>query len=113
MGEVLRTADKALCTAYMAKAGMTEADALEMMEHETWLTAEQAQERGLIDKIMFQDEPKQETVITAGPLFSLPTREQMEKVKNMAESSIHQKKENAALVQAKLNLLKLEENTHE
>ncbi len=113
MGEVLRTADKALCTAYMAKAGMTEADALEMMEHETWLTAEQAQERGLIDKIMFQEEPKQEAVITAGPLFSLPTQEQMEKVKNMAEGSIHQKKENAALMQAKLNLLKLEGNTHE
>ena len=31
----------------------------------------------------------------------------------MAEGSIHQKKENAALMQAKLNLLKLEGNTHE
>lgn len=39
MAEVLRTADRALCTAYTAKTGMTEAEALEMMEHETWLTA--------------------------------------------------------------------------
>lgn len=56
--EVLRTADKALCTAYTAKSGMSEKDALEMMEHETWLTAQQAQEKGLIDGIMFQEEKK-------------------------------------------------------
>lgn len=45
--EVLRTADRALCTAYMAKTGMTEEEALDMMEHETWLTAAQARERGI------------------------------------------------------------------
>ncbi len=76
--EVLRTADKALCTAYTAKSGMSEKDALEMMEHETWLTAQQAQEKGLIDGIMFQEE--KESPLVAGPLFSLPTKEQMEKV---------------------------------
>ena len=45
MAEVLRTADQALCTAYTAKTGMSESDALEMMENETWLTAEQGEER--------------------------------------------------------------------
>ena len=37
--EVLRTADRALCSAYTTKTGMSEDEALNMMEHETWLTA--------------------------------------------------------------------------
>lgn len=75
--EVLRTADRALCSAYVDKSGMTEEEALEMMEHTTWLTAEQALERGLIDAVMFRDE--ETAPLVAGPLFSLPTKEQMEK----------------------------------
>lgn len=34
---------------------MSEEDALEMMEAETWLTAQQAKEKGLIDAIMFEE----------------------------------------------------------
>ncbi|MDE6903113.1 MAG: Clp protease ClpP [Lachnospiraceae bacterium] len=75
--EVLRTADRALCSAYVDKSGMTEEEALEMMEHTTWLTAEQALKRGLIDAVMFRDE--ETAPLVAGPLFSLPTKEQMEK----------------------------------
>ena len=80
MAEVLRTADQALSTAYTAKTGMTEAEALEMMEHETWLTAQQAKDRGLVDAIMFE-EPEAAVPMVAGPLFRLPTMEQMERVK--------------------------------
>jgi len=101
MGEVLRTADKALCTAYMDKAGMTEAEALEMMEHETWLTAQQAKEKGLIDKIMFQEQEVEPLV--NGLAFNLPTQEQMERVKNM----IGDKTKDTLLVQTKLNYLKM------
>lgn len=79
MAEVLSTADKALCTAYMAKAGMTQAEALDMMEHETWLTAEQAQEKGLIDGIMF-DSDKDNVPLVAGSAFQLPTKEQLAQV---------------------------------
>lgn len=81
--EMLRTADRAMCTAYMEKAGMTEQEALDMMEHETWLTAQQAKERGLIDAIMF-DEQKEEQFLMDGPMFRLPTKEQMEQVKKLA-----------------------------
>lgn len=81
MAEVLRTADRAMCTAYMNKTGMTEQEALDMMEHETWLTAQQAKERGLIDAVMFEEEA--ESPIVAGPLFRLPTKSQMEKVRGM------------------------------
>lgn len=78
--EVLRTADRALCTAYTAKTGMTEDEALEMMEHETWLTAEQAKEKGLVDAIMFkQEEPS--AMVASGVLFTLPTADQMDKIR--------------------------------
>lgn len=79
--EMLRTADRAMCMAYTEKTGMTEEEALEMMEQETWMTAQQAKDRGLIDAIMFEEEEK--NVLVAGSLFKLPTKEQMERVKKM------------------------------
>lgn len=82
--EMLRTADRAMCTAYMAKAGMSEQEALAMMEHETWLTAQQARDRGLIDAIMFEEEEVKPLV--AGPMFKLPTKEQMGQVKKLMEN---------------------------
>lgn len=108
MAEVLRTADKALCTAYMAKAGMSEEDALAMMEHETWLTAEQAKEKGLIDGIMFEDS-QPETPLVAGPLFALPDNNQMEKVKKLLKQAEDPDNSGDAafLMQLSLNLLKL------
>lgn len=80
--EMLRTADRAMCSAYIEKTGMSEQEALDMMEHETWLTAEQAKARGLIDAVMFEEEEKRPLV--AGPMFKLPTKEQMEQVKKLA-----------------------------
>lgn len=107
MAEVLRTADKALCTAYTSKTGMSETEALEMMEHETWLTAEQAKEKGLIDGIMFEKE-QEEVPLVAGPLFALPAKEQMEKVKNMLKGAEEPDNGDAAfLMQLNLNYLKL------
>lgn len=108
MGEVLRTADKALCTAYMDKAGMSEEDALEMMEQETWLTAQQAKERGLIDKIMFEEQETEKEPLVDGLIFNLPTQEQMEKVRmfHQDESAMKDGK-GSSLIQAKLNYLKM------
>ena len=106
MAEVLRTADRALCTAYMDKTGMSEEEVLEMMEHETWLTAAQAKERGLIDEIMFEEKEKAVPLV-AGPLFALPTAEQMEKVKNMIKNTESHNDDSVFLLQQKLNLMKL------
>lgn len=102
--EMLRTADKALCTAYVNKSGMPEEEALEMMNNETWLTAEQAKERGLIDGIMFE-EKQEELPFVAGPLFALPDESQMEKVRKMLKEA--DSEESAFLIQTKLNFLKL------
>lgn len=92
MAEVLRTADNALCTAYMAKAGMTRSEALEMMENETWLTAEQAKERGLVDEIIFEDAAEEAMpMVASSGLFQLPTMEQMERVRAMMVKSDNNK----------------------
>lgn len=83
MAEVLRTADRAMCTAYTMKTGMTEEEAISMMERETWLTAQQAKEKGLVDKVMFEEQEQEPMV--AGPMFRLPSEGQMAKVKAMLE----------------------------
>lgn len=108
--EMLRAADEALSTAYSAKTGMSMEEALEMMNHETWLTAEQAKERGLVDAVMFE-EKEEPMPFVAGPLFALPNTEQMEKVKNMlkqAEPENHKdSKDPLFLLQARCNFLKM------
>ncbi len=102
--ETLRTADRALCTAYTAKSGMTEQEALGMMERETWLTAGKALELGLIDEIMFQETAEGGTLM-AGPLFTLPSAEQMEKVNLLLQEKTETVDKAAAM--AAFHLLKL------
>lgn len=108
MAEVLRTADKALSTAYSAKSGMSESEALEMMEHETWLTAEKAKELGLIDGIMFDDSEPDKLPLTAGPLFSLPDKDMLEKARRMMEQGKNpQEDEDLELQKLQFQLLNL------
>ena len=49
--EVLKTADRAVANAYVAKSGRSMEEMLGLMAKETWLTAQQAVELGLIDEI--------------------------------------------------------------
>lgn len=53
----LQTADKAMAAAYVSKSGMSEADALDMMDKTTWIDAKAAVEKGLVDKVMFEGDP--------------------------------------------------------
>lgn len=97
MADVLRTADRALCTAYTAKTGMTEEEALQMMEQETWLTAEQAKERGLVDEIIFESKEGETLPMVAScGLFTLPTEEQMARARQMAIVHIEPEPEDPA-----------------
>lgn len=105
--EILRTADEALCNAYVAKAGMPREEALAMMEHETWLTADQALERGLIDKVMFEDTTTPDLLV-AGPLFALPTDAQMERARAMMnQEETSGKSPDVLLLQAQLDFMRL------
>lgn len=106
--EILRTADEALCNAYVAKAGMNKDEALSMMEHETWLTARQALDRGLIDKVMFEDDDTTPDPLIAGPVFALPTDAQMKKARAMMnQEETSGKVPDVLLLQAKLDLMRL------
>ena len=52
---VLRDANHAIISAYVAKTGRPEAEIAAMMDAETWITAERAVELGLVDRIMQPD----------------------------------------------------------
>lgn len=49
--DVLLKASKAIASAYRKKTGMSEDEIISMMDKETWLTADEAVEKGFIDKI--------------------------------------------------------------
>lgn len=109
MAEVLRTADDALSSAYVAKTGLGKKEILDMMEKETWLTAEQAKEKGLIDKVMFEE--KEPLRLTASN-FALPSEEKMSQIKDLINQQ-KSNKESAFLIQTKtkLSLLRLRGET--
>lgn len=54
--EILQTANRSIAAAYVEKSGMDEKDALKLMDKETWLTAQEAVDYGLVDEIA---KPKQ------------------------------------------------------
>lgn len=54
--EVLKKANKSIANAYILKTGMTEKEAYALMDKETWLTADEALELGLIDEIMYSND---------------------------------------------------------
>ena len=99
--EILQTVDEAICAAYIEKSGMSQEEALALMERETWLTAAQAKERGLIDEIMFEEE----TPVPTGSLFKLPSREKLDRARNLLDKA--DKREETSLTQQKLEFLKL------
>jgi len=49
--ELLKTLDKSIAQAYMDKTGKSEAEILEMLNKETWLTSAEAVKQGFIDSI--------------------------------------------------------------
>lgn len=54
--EVLKSANKAIAAAFVAKTGRSEAEILDLMEKETWFTAERAVQEGFVDRVMFDSQ---------------------------------------------------------
>ncbi|GAC40851.1 ATP-dependent Clp protease [Paenibacillus popilliae ATCC 14706] len=52
---VLENCNKSIANAYILKSGMQQDEVLALMDEETWFTAQQALEKGLVDEIMFED----------------------------------------------------------
>jgi len=104
MSETLQQANKAIATAYVAKTGMSEKEALAMMDKETWLTSQQAVDKGLIDSVAF----KSNQLVASYDSGMLP-RTVIDKIRN---SKINPQDKNQADIllknaQAKLKLLNL------
>lgn len=56
--QMLKNTDKTIANAYRLKSGMEEQELLDLMADETWLTPQDALEKGLVDEIMFQNDIK-------------------------------------------------------
>ncbi len=54
--DMLQNVDQTIANAYRHKSGLGNEELLDMMDKETWLTPEQAKDKGLIDGIMFQSD---------------------------------------------------------
>lgn len=96
--QVLHTADRAICAAYVAKTGKSEDELLDLMAQETWMTAQEALGAGFIDAIA---EPvKMQLVASAGGLLSA---EVIGRLRGMAPRAMGK----AETLQAKLKMLAL------
>lgn len=104
--EVLQTANKAIAAAYIAKTGMSEKEALIMMDQETWLTAQQAVDKGLIDRIA----ENQNLKLVAAYQTPLIPQKVIDKIRNIVKSPLNEAgflTPEKARAQAQLKLLKL------
>lgn len=96
--EVLQNANRAIAMAYRNKTGMSEEELLDLMNAETYITAEQAVEKGFIDKIsdyQKSSQPQQASSLAAAMSGLLP------------DTTIRKFRAERAKMQASLELLKL------
>ena len=115
MSEILKNANDTIANAYIQKSGMSREKALELMNNETWLTAEKAKELGLIDEIMFEDSKPLLTNTSNLNLYNSCTsipKELLDKlnIKNINQPKLFEDKVDFFMqqkAQAQLNLLKL------
>lgn len=100
--QVLENYNKSIANAYRLKTGLPEAELLEMMNNVTWLTAQQAVEKGFADKIMFDNDLR----LVAGNFSNVLPIEIINKMRNSQENP------GFKAAQAKLTLLKLKGDKH-
>lgn len=108
--DFLRNWDKSIANAYMLKTGMSREELLELMDQETWLTAQQALEKKFVDEIMFEDSNQPKLVASAGNFEIIPQkvidkiRNELKKgviLQNMAENNKKEEKRIMDLEQLK------------
>lgn len=82
---ILKNANQSIANAYMLKTGMSQDELLSMMDAETWMTSQQALEKGFIDEVMFNEAPS--LVASAGLAGMLPN-EVINKIRNMKDTFV-------------------------
>ncbi|MDC2866520.1 head maturation protease, ClpP-related [Bacillus sp. BP-3] len=107
MSGILRNINETIATTYQMKTGLAEQELLSMMDTETWLTPQQALEKGFIDEIMFTENNAQ---FVASYNSGMLPQNVIDKIRNeMLNKPTNQEDKSVILMQqkAKLNLLKL------
>lgn len=94
---VLLKASKAVATAYRLKTGMSGDELIGLMDKETWLTADEAVEKGFIDKVAEYAEKPKEVKLAASLSGLIP------------DTIIKQMRDEKTQLTAKLELLKRKE----
>jgi ATP-dependent Clp protease protease subunit len=56
VADVLKSHDEAICNAYILKTGKPKKEILDLMDKETYFTAQKAKEMGFVDEILFDEE---------------------------------------------------------
>jgi len=102
--EVLKNTDNTIANAYRLKSGKTQDELLEMMSHETWMTAEKAKELNLIDEIMFEEELQ--LAASANYMGLLPP-EVINKIRNIIKNPLNSQEGETDILMARFNYLKL------
>lgn len=77
---VLSGIDESIASAYELKTGMKQSDLLQMMSNETWLTAQDAVDKGFADEIMFVNE-EDEPVMNS--MEDIPSKSAINKLMNL------------------------------
>lgn len=84
--DVLKKANKAVAAAYVEKTGMTEQEALELMDKETWLTALEAVDLKIIDSISAPT--SNSTINLAAAAVTTLSADAIEKITNLKNENV-------------------------
>lgn len=98
--EMLREADQAIANAYKEKTGMSDDDLKQLMDNETWMSADRAVSLGFVDEVMFQESAP---VIYNGT--TILREETISKIRGIVKQPTG-KQDQAVFLNAKLNYLK-------
>ncbi len=77
---ILNGIDQSIASAYEAKTGMDQADLLQLMANETWLTASDAVDKGFADEIMFANDQQLQPV---NAISHIPPKSAVNKLMNL------------------------------
>lgn len=114
--ETLSKIDQTICNAYQAKTGKSRDEILDLMDKETWMTAQDAVDQGFADEILaINDKPPQ----MANSIGSMPVKDKVDefmkflvdqksenKDKSTISSSNNEEYFDSALFKSKLKILK-------
>ena len=105
---VLSGIDKSIASAYELKTGMKQSDLLQMMSNETWLTAQDAVDKGFADEIMFVNEDDEPVM---NSMEDIPSKSAINKLMNLIlktdkqQNKVTSQFENPSLKDKKLAIL--------